>query len=189
MSWPYPGAGDRSECAPESSCTGNSLPARNGERRPPWRSLAPIRPPLFLSHAMKGDGVFQPGQGTARPEGDNASRRRHRQRAKAAATSNGHRPGTRAGTGQEMATRHRAGDAPQGRRRSSFRPRHPHPGGLPPRHLDPPDSFASAPPPTRPGSDTEHGPHRISPPLPKARPDKPYRKWLRFRLPPALGCH
>jgi hypothetical protein len=58
----------RSRAVPDNSC-----PARNGERRPPWGCLAPIRPPLFLSHAMKGDAVFQPSQGTTRPEGDNAS--------------------------------------------------------------------------------------------------------------------
>jgi hypothetical protein len=151
----------------------NSLPARNGERRPPWRSLAPIRPPLFLSHAMKGDGAFQPSQGTARPEGDNASRSRHRQRAKAAHTSNGHRPGTRAGTGQEMETRHRAGDAPQGQRRPSFRPRRPHPGGLPPGrphpgglppgHPDPSDSFRPHHLRPDPARTPSRAPHRISP--------------------------
>jgi hypothetical protein len=128
----------RSRAVPDNSC-----PARNGKRRPPRRCLAPIRPPLFLSHAMKGDGAFQPSQGTARPEGDNASRSRHRQRAKAAHTSNGHRPGTRAGTGQEMETRHRAGDAPQGRRRATgpetpiVPAAAPSPGGLPPRHPHP----------------------------------------------------
>jgi hypothetical protein len=126
----------------------NSLPAGNGERRPPWRSLAPIRPPLFLSHAMKGDGVFQPSQGTARPEGDNASRSRHRQRAKAAHTSNGHRPGTRAGEAQEMRRATGPGTpvvpaaAPSPRRPFAAPPltpaaRHPHPGGLSPRHLHP----------------------------------------------------
>jgi hypothetical protein len=167
----------------------NSLPAGNGERRPPWRSLAPIRPPLFLSHAMKGDGVFQPSQGTARPEGDNASRSRHRHRAKAAHTSNGHRPGIRAGTGQEMETRHRAGDAPQGRRRATgpetpvVPAAAPSPGA---RRADrgtlTPAAFrrATLTPPTasvRTTSDPTRLGHRAGPapdlaPLPKDRPDK-----------------
>jgi hypothetical protein len=93
----------------------DSFLARNGERRPLRRCLAPIRPPLFLSHAMKGDSVFQPSQGTAWPEGDDARRSGHRQRAKAADTSNGHKQRAQAGN----QSRHRPGDAdaPQSRRR------------------------------------------------------------------------
>jgi hypothetical protein len=69
----------RSRAVPDNSC-----PARNGKRRPPRRCLAPIRPPLFLSHAMKGDGVSSRVREPPGPKGDNASRSRHRQRAKAA---------------------------------------------------------------------------------------------------------
>src|ERR1700683_2480173 len=146
----------------------NSSPAGNGERRPPWRCLAPIRPPLFLSHAMKGDGVFQPGQGTTRPEGVNASRSKHRQRAKTGDTTNGPRPGTRAGTGQEMEmemeTRHRPGGARRSGRapltqaafrranlppRTAFRPRHLRP--------DPPWTPSSARTGSRPASEGPAG--------------------------------
>jgi hypothetical protein len=145
----------RSRAVPDNSC-----PARNGKRRPPPRCVAPIRPPLFLSHAMKGDRVFQPSQGTGPPEG----------RLREPKAGGARRPGRAALTRRPSAappSPRPPSAAPPGPR-TAFRPRHPRP---------------------RPGLDTRHGPHRISPRFRKLSRINPHRKCLRFRLPPPPDRH